>query len=75
MTVQQVIDDHLVLITGQGDPQPNETTSIDPELIQAVIGDLRIGGFGRRICYFDKETNSIKDGIQFRKRSETISGR
>jgi len=65
-TVQEILRDHLVLITCVGDKPPNKETTICKDLIDLVIEDLRRGDNIPRMCYFDKESNTIKNGINFR---------
>ena len=67
-TIQAILRDHLAVITCVNDPQPNENTVIDPELIKVIIQDFLDwgGNSGRRPCYYDEEDNVIRDGIKFR---------
>lgn len=72
MTPQEIIRDHLLLFTSEDDPRPNDKTTICPELVKLIIQDFKDwGGLGRRLCYYDKESNQIKNGIPFR--NETSS--
>ena len=70
LTIEQLIDEHLVFITSKGEPQPDKDTVIDIELVKALAGDFRFGDTGRRMCYYDKESNSLKNGINFRRRAK-----
>jgi len=67
-TVQQIVRDHIACITCVNDPEPDENTTIDPELIQTIIESLKkYGGMGRWPAWYDSETNTIQAGINFRK--------
>jgi len=75
LTVQQIIRDCLVLIIGKGEKQPDETTKIDPKLIKIFIEDFKkFGDATRRPCYFDSESNLIKNGINLRTSHESDYG-
>ena len=66
MTPQEIVRNYLVLITCQGDEPTNENTTIDPELTELIIEDIRKGDIIPRPCYFDSENNVIRNGINFR---------
>lgn len=67
MTLQDILDESLVLITSRGEKQPDKDTKIDPELIKLILQDLESRHRpGRRPCYYDPETNTIRNGINFR---------
>ena len=67
MTCQQIIRDYITLVLGGGDKSPDENTIVDPELVELIIKDLKNGqSLPYRMCYYDREDNVIRNGIQFR---------
>lgn len=69
MTADQILNEYLILVTSPGQPQPDETTTISPELIETLIKryDEWNGHIPKEMCHYDPESNSIKPGIKHRK--------
>ena len=66
-TTQEIIRDHVACFIGINDPEPDDNTTIDPELIRQIIADLRdFGGMGRRPAWYDHEANVIRGGMNYR---------
>ena len=66
-STQEIIRDYIACFTCRTDPQPDDNTTIDPELIQQIIADLRdFGGMGRRPAWYDHEANVIRGGANYR---------
>lgn len=67
MTLSELLDQYLLLVTSPDSPEPNENTSISEDLLSKLVEDFENNDkMGKRLCYYDKESNQIKDGIHFR---------
>jgi len=66
ITIQDIIDDYLVLIRFDESTQTNDETTIEEKLVRNVCGSIKTGSTGRWPCYLDKEDNIIRNGIPFR---------
>ena len=66
ITPEQILRDHVVLITTKDGKQSNKDTVISKELIDLIIIDIKDGDSSRRPAYYDEEENVVKNGIKFR---------
>lgn len=68
LTVDEMLDRYLILVTSRNSPQPNADTTVSPELIDTLIQRYEEwhGRIPKEFCYFDPESNSIRPGIKHR---------
>lgn len=74
MTVDELIQEYLIVFQGKGDPEPDENTTIHPEVIEFLIDEFTKMGepMGKTMVFLDTESNQLKIGIPFRKRSDAV---